>query len=114
LITLSEEASKNLLLDRWRMTRVGCMLSCEKIDDASISDPDLNWSNKLNSIAPMISILVILLLAILFSLAWRDQPVPGGQEPARPETTLLRRERRPTPGTAGPSRRELSFGSDSK
>ena len=72
LITLSEEASKNLLLDRWRMTRVGCMLSYEKIDDASISDPDLKWSNKLNSIAPMISILVILLLAILFSLARCD------------------------------------------
>jgi hypothetical protein len=29
----------------------------------------------------MIPVVVILLLAILFSLAWRDQPVQGREEP---------------------------------
>ncbi len=51
------------------------MLSCEKIDEAFINNADQEWSKMVTTATPMIAILAILLLAILFSLAWRDQPV---------------------------------------
>jgi hypothetical protein len=56
------------------------MLSYEKIDEAFINDTSKRWSEKLKTTTSMIAALVILLLAVLFSLAWRDQPVQGREE----------------------------------
>jgi hypothetical protein len=58
------------------------MFQREKIDETFINDADPEWSKKLNTPAPMIAILVTLVLAILFSLAWRDHPVQGREEPS--------------------------------
>jgi hypothetical protein len=57
------------------------MFSYEKTAEACINDADQQSSKTLNA-ATMIAILFPLVLAILFSLVWRDPPVKGIQQPS--------------------------------
>jgi hypothetical protein len=58
------------------------MFSYEKSGEACINDADQQSSKTLNAASPMIAILFPLVLAILFSLVWRDPPVKGIQQPS--------------------------------